>query len=200
MRKKRKDVTQVVPHYHQLFIDKSPCNTYSVRNAIWDRILLAANAVGVNCRTLKEIKKIFTDLRSLVKKKMGRLNQQRRRTSGGPPEEIHFSTIEELIKSTYSTEQIAGVGNLDLMALAQERRAQEIESQPSHAEDTTLANIEETENEHNMLDNQPTANPPDSNVRDDIGFTPAQASFLNDYTERTQANLKDKGIMAASGI
>ena len=64
----------------------------SMKNNTWKEILTAVNATccAENPRTVSEIQKKYSDLKSAVKKKLSSIEKERGATGGGP------STAEEL--------------------------------------------------------------------------------------------------------
>ncbi|XP_056384084.1 uncharacterized protein LOC130277437 [Hyla sarda] len=122
---------------------------------------------------------------------MGILTKQRRGTSVVPHVNIQFSTMEELVRKTFATEQIEGVADLDVMALAHQRHdntspiAPPVEEPERPADQPPTADIAQE-----TIPQEIETGSIEEDINNDIGFTPAQTRFLNDYTERNQANLK----------
>ncbi|KAF5281772.1 hypothetical protein FQA39_LY17691 [Lamprigera yunnana] len=75
-------------------------------SALWDKLTILLNSIGMGQKTKDEWKKTLTDWRSKTKAKAGTLNTERMRTGGGPSTTINLSKYEETLlnimaKSSY---------------------------------------------------------------------------------------------------
>ncbi|XP_056426644.1 uncharacterized protein LOC130367832 isoform X2 [Hyla sarda] len=182
---------EVVPKYSMLYGSRKANTTSSVRNQIWQNILMQVNSVGVAQRSIAQLKKKWNDLRRIVKAKMAEEAKQCKITGGGPRENNNFSAAEELVRVTYSRDQVQGVGNMDFMALA--NSPQDVDNPSSDVEEQATMereNLQESEVTTENPTSTPSTQQADFNIEGDLGFTDPQMSFLNAYSMRNQRNLE----------
>ena len=72
------------------------------------------HAVNATCcaeepRTLAEVQKKYSDLKSAVKRKLSRIKKDRNKTGCGAPTSEELSTFESLVAQSVCEEEVAGI-------------------------------------------------------------------------------------------
>ncbi|XP_056378363.1 myb-related transcription factor, partner of profilin-like [Hyla sarda] len=121
-------VDEVIANWRTLFSKNSEKMPMSIRTAVWNGILVKVNSLGIDRRTVPELKKKWVDIRNKVKAKMALVSKESQQTSGGSRSNVYLTAMERKVASTYTRQQTQGIGNIDVCNIVQNSTLQRCES------------------------------------------------------------------------
>ncbi|XP_072010900.1 uncharacterized protein [Engystomops pustulosus] len=106
-------VEEVTQNYDHLFGRLADSIPLSAKHHIWQGITVRINGLGVEYRSVPEVRKKWYDCRRRLKAKLAKHKQSARRTGGGPSVAMRMSWVEQKISKTIHPDQTEGIGDFD---------------------------------------------------------------------------------------
>ncbi|KAG8538655.1 hypothetical protein GDO81_022261, partial [Engystomops pustulosus] len=172
----------VVSHYNELFGKKSHHLPLRTKTHIWGKIASTINSLGVEKRSIAELKKKWHDTRRRSKEKISKMKVHQTASGGGPPTGVILDPVDELVISTYDNnnkQQTEEASNPEIM-----------EFNPSGGVADSYKSEESDVDEYlpppeveRIAMPEPDIEP--ENIGEDFPFLPSEANFLNQYMDGT---------------
>ncbi|XP_071970333.1 uncharacterized protein [Engystomops pustulosus] len=104
---------KVTQNYEHLFGRLADSIPLSAKHHIWQGITVRINGLGVEYRSVPEVRKKWYDCRRRLKAKLAKHKQSARRTGGGPSVAMRMSWVEQKINQTIHPDLTEGIGDFD---------------------------------------------------------------------------------------
>ncbi|XP_075049011.1 uncharacterized protein LOC142108933 [Mixophyes fleayi] len=106
-------VHNIIPCYEVILGNLAARTPLRRRHQLWGRVCEAVNAVGPLKRTVAHCRKRFSDIKRRLKEKMAQERRSTRRTGGGPPLRMEYTTYEEELRQIMPAEIVEGINVQD---------------------------------------------------------------------------------------
>ncbi|XP_075037450.1 uncharacterized protein LOC142098509 [Mixophyes fleayi] len=106
-------VHNIIPCYEVILGNLAAQTPLRRRHQLWGRACDAVNAVGPLKRTVAHCRKRFSDIKRRLKEKMAQERRSTRRTGGGPPLRMEYTTYEEELRQIMPAEIVEGINVQD---------------------------------------------------------------------------------------
>ncbi|XP_075049820.1 uncharacterized protein LOC142109652 [Mixophyes fleayi] len=106
-------VHNIIPCYEVILGNLAARTPLRRRHQLWERVCEAVNAVGPLKRTVAHCRKRFSDIKRRLKEKMAQERRSTRRTGGGPPLRMEYTTYEEELRQIMPVEIVEGINVQD---------------------------------------------------------------------------------------
>ncbi|XP_075042377.1 uncharacterized protein LOC142101835 [Mixophyes fleayi] len=106
-------VHNIIPCYEVILGNLAARTPLRRRHQLWGRVCDAVNAVGPLKRTVAHCRKRFSDIKRRLKEKMAQERRSTRRTGGGPPLRMEYTTYEEELRQIMPAEIVEGINVQD---------------------------------------------------------------------------------------
>ncbi|XP_075043543.1 uncharacterized protein LOC142103378 [Mixophyes fleayi] len=106
-------VHNIIPCYEVILGNLAARTPLRRRHQLWGRVCDAVNAVGPLKRTVAHCRKRFSDIKRRLKEKMAQERRSTRRTGGGPPLRVEYTSYEEELRQIMPREIVEGINVQD---------------------------------------------------------------------------------------
>ncbi|XP_075053952.1 uncharacterized protein LOC142139989 [Mixophyes fleayi] len=106
-------VHNIIPCYEVILGNLAARTPLRRRHQLWGRVCEAVNAVGPLKRTVAHCRKRFSDIKRRLKEKMAQERRSTRRTGGGPPLRMEYTTYKEELRQIMPAEIVEGINVQD---------------------------------------------------------------------------------------
>ncbi|XP_075056606.1 uncharacterized protein LOC142142640 [Mixophyes fleayi] len=106
-------VHNIIPCYEVILGNLAARTPLRRHHQLWGRVCEAVNAVGPLKRTVAHCRKRFSDIKRRLKEKMAQERRSTRRTGGGPPLRMEYTTYKEELRQIMPAEIVEGINVQD---------------------------------------------------------------------------------------
>ncbi|XP_036330126.1 uncharacterized protein LOC118742278 isoform X2 [Rhagoletis pomonella] len=172
-----------------------------VVSVFWTSLSTDLNALGPPTKSLAEWKKVWSDFKSSIKKKLSNNRIQMRATGGGPNREVQLTALEEEVAQLVNIyDAVAGVSGRHCGTPQGPSRGSHTDSAASEPSTSGAVNREEADNMENAENSNgnsssPTSPQPQQRVpqrRTQLTLLKTQLDMQKKYYDNVVCNLKSQ--------